>query len=87
MDVTIPVKFSIDLSLKDEAGGILISSGQRTKQYRPGFLNPIPTCLPDCDDPHLFIEVKIKRKMGENRLASQTDEVWDTHRFMYRDWD
>ena len=66
VDVTIPVKFSIDLSLSDGKGGLTISSGLRTKQLRPGFFNPIPSCLPDHDDPHLFIEVEIKKNSAEN---------------------
>lgn len=60
LDVTVPVQFSIDLNMDEGRGGINICSGQRTKQYRPGFFNPIPSCLPDSDEPYLCLIIKVK---------------------------
>ena len=55
LDVTTAVQFSIDLKMDEGCGGIRICSGQRTKQYRVGFFNPIPNCLPDSDEPYLCL--------------------------------
>lgn len=70
--------------MNDGRGGINISSGQRTKQYRLGFYNPIPECLPESDNPTLFVLIKVKRR---SQSDSEQESVWEEKMMFFNDWE
>ena len=57
IDVTIPVRYSLDLKSNSEGKSGLRISGN--KQNLVGFFNPIPSCLPiERENPYLCIIYK-----------------------------